>query len=428
MKTRKYLAVFALSALLVSTTTSCSSDDDKNNGITPTVSAVLDKSLAQKFPSAKNINWQAEDTYYNATFTDYDLKTSAWFEPSGTWVMTETDITLQQLPDAIKIAFNGSKYAQWKVDDVEKLERAGLETVYVLELEQNGVDCDLYYNAEGILIREVLDGSNTSTVFKPVSISDKIQNNINSNYKGAKIYDIDYEDAYTEVNIIYEGFKKELTYSLNGDWAMTETEINYSLLPETIKTSFNQSQYSTWETDDIYLLQRSGLESVYVIEVEKGDLEYNLYFSMDGTLLKGNNQNTGSINNNNQINSVNSLSEKINSYINTNHTGARIYDIDYEKTFTEVDIIENGVSKELVFDPNGEWVSTKTSVNKYNVPQIVSTTLVASIYATYVIEDIDYLETTGGNYYKVEVEKGDHEVDLKITLDGKLTVIEESYD
>ena len=42
--------------------------------------------------------------------------------------MTETDVPFSALPQVIKDAFAASAYASWKIDDVDKLERKGIET------------------------------------------------------------------------------------------------------------------------------------------------------------------------------------------------------------------------------------------------------------------------------------------------------------
>ena len=46
---------------------------------------------------------------------------------------------------------------RWSLDDVDMLVREGMEPVYVLEVEQGPREMDLYYNAEGILIKVVED-------------------------------------------------------------------------------------------------------------------------------------------------------------------------------------------------------------------------------------------------------------------------------
>lgn len=69
-----------------------------------------------------------------------------------------------------KSAFESSEYAKWKIDDVDMLERLDMETVYVIEVESGKQEFDLYYSAEGILIKNVADTDNDSGItFRPKS-------------------------------------------------------------------------------------------------------------------------------------------------------------------------------------------------------------------------------------------------------------------
>lgn len=94
---------------------------------------------------------------------------SAWFDNGGAWYMTETDIPFAALPEAVQTAFNGSEYAAapWQVDDVDKLEREGVETIYVVEVEKrengNKTEVDLYYAPDGVLVKKIADAAPTTT-------------------------------------------------------------------------------------------------------------------------------------------------------------------------------------------------------------------------------------------------------------------------
>ena len=40
-------------------------------------------------------------------------------------------------------------------DDVDKLERTGVETIFVIEVENQNQEIDLYYSADGTLIKSI---------------------------------------------------------------------------------------------------------------------------------------------------------------------------------------------------------------------------------------------------------------------------------
>ncbi|MDD3491275.1 MAG: PepSY-like domain-containing protein, partial [Paludibacter sp.] len=75
----------------------------------------------------------------------------AWFETNGTWLMTETDIRRSKIPAAVKSTLDKSEYAGWRIDDVDCLEYANADPVYVLDMEKGESEVDLYYAADGTL-------------------------------------------------------------------------------------------------------------------------------------------------------------------------------------------------------------------------------------------------------------------------------------
>ena len=50
--------------------------------------------------------------------------------------MTESNLRYSSLPQAIREQFEKSVYSTWKKDDIDKIERAGMEAVYIIELEK----------------------------------------------------------------------------------------------------------------------------------------------------------------------------------------------------------------------------------------------------------------------------------------------------
>lgn len=131
---------------------SCDNDDDNSIAV-PTE---LQNAFSSKYPNAANVKWETKSGYYVADFYD-GYEASAWFTQDGKWQMTETDIPYSALPQAVKTSFEKSEYASWKQDDVDKLERTGVETIFVIEIENQNQEIDLYYSADGTLIKSIVD-------------------------------------------------------------------------------------------------------------------------------------------------------------------------------------------------------------------------------------------------------------------------------
>ncbi len=63
-------------------------------------------------------------------------RTRGLFDGTGKWVMTESNLRYSSLPQAIREQIEKSVYSTWKKDDIDKIERAGMEAVYIIELEK----------------------------------------------------------------------------------------------------------------------------------------------------------------------------------------------------------------------------------------------------------------------------------------------------
>ena len=137
---------------------SCDNNDDESIA----VPVELQSTFSAKYPNATNVEWENKYGYYVADFYA-GHEASAWFTQDGKWQMTETDIPYNALPQAVKTSFEKSEYASWKQDDVDKLERTGVETIFVIEVENQNQEIDLYYSADGTLIKSIVDTDDDNT-------------------------------------------------------------------------------------------------------------------------------------------------------------------------------------------------------------------------------------------------------------------------
>ena len=209
---------------------------------------------------------------------------------------------------------------------------------------------------------------------------------------------------------------------------MTETDIRFEQLPEAVKTAFQNSEYKDWRVDDVDKLEREGVETVYVIEVEGVEndrqVEYDLYYSPDGVLTKKVADAPEDYDYGDYIPSK--PVSGVDNYLQTNYPDARILDIDYEGGMTEVEILDGRICRELLFDGTGNWIYTKTEVRRSEVPAAVSSALAASEYKDYYIDDIDHYQSAAeGEYYRFDLESRNGDVKVNITPDGTLTATPE---
>lgn len=286
MRLKIFTLMLALSAAWI--LQSCDNDDDESI-VVPTE---LKSAFSSKYPNASNVRWENKAGYYVADFYD-GYEASAWFSTDYKWYMTETDIPYSALPAEVKAAFEASEYTNangWKVDDVDKLERQGFETVYVIEVEKGNQEVDLYYSADGVLIKSVIDTDDDDNQHLPVVLTAAMEAFINENYAGARIMEVDVEDdrndwdfGFTEVDIIHNGISKEVKFNKNGDWYSTSWDVRTSDLPEAVRTTVN-TKYPGYHIDDVEYFDMADGNDYYLIELEANNLpDKDVRITADGT-------------------------------------------------------------------------------------------------------------------------------------------------
>lgn len=125
-----------------------SCDDDN---ITP------DKNVRDTFesmyPNATRIEWEIEYGYYVVDFRQGGHEKEAWFDTSGAWLMTETDLG-RTAPEIIAAALSNTEYASWRIDDVDYIEQKDKDPFYIVEVEKGSAERDLYFSEAGELLKE----------------------------------------------------------------------------------------------------------------------------------------------------------------------------------------------------------------------------------------------------------------------------------
>ena len=239
-----------------------------------------------------------------------------------------------------------------------------------------------------------------------------------------KAFDEKYPDAgkvewetkggYEVAEFHVSGNETEAWFDNKGNWVMTKTEINFGLLPEAVRTSLNSGEYKDWKPTDFDKLERSNAATVYVIDVEQGEQEFDLYYTEDGILLKA----VPDDDNDNFLPTI--VPQAITDAINEMYPGATVLEFDSEKTGFEVDILHNNIYKDVYFNTGNEWLYTEWDIKEVNLPAIIMNAYKASDYKDYRIDDIDVIENPAGISYVLELEKGNDEVKMTISSEGKI--------
>lgn len=252
--------------------------------------------LSQRYPDAVNVKWTTKNGYYVAKFnkvatrsigSEFDF--SVWFNRAGQWCMTESEISYDALPEVVKAAFQASEYATWKVEDIDKLERSGMETFYVIEAETRSgnieKEVDLYYSESGALIKTVVDIDSDYDYedYLPADIQSELSKFVAQKYPGAVIMDTEFDDGEFEVEIVHAGRGKDVYFSKDYNWLRTEWDVRKNEFPAAVLAQLNAS-YPSWKIDDAeYVETPSG--DWFKIELEKGDSEVKIRITPAGVIL-----------------------------------------------------------------------------------------------------------------------------------------------
>lgn len=124
----------------------------------------------EQYPTAVDVEWEHKHGYVVADFyLPGSGECEAWYKKGGTWVMTSYDMLYNDLPQAVRTAFESGYGVNTPVDDVERVERSKGDTIYMIEITAvvNGYLTDVYldYTADGTLLRTTVDVDNYDGIY-----------------------------------------------------------------------------------------------------------------------------------------------------------------------------------------------------------------------------------------------------------------------
>lgn len=298
MKTKNFMKRAMLFACAVATLGFTSCNDNDNDDIKPSqVPAAVQEAFSRTFPgvNAASAEWeykqQAQQRYLVASFWKDGVEHDAWFTSEGQWTLTEQDFAREtnRLPQVVQDAFRATTYAQspWVVEDIDVIRRNGYEPFYVIEVEQGSREVDLYFDANGKLLKELQDtdqSDDNQAGFLPQQIPAEIQSYVDNHFRGGRIVELEREQGNWELDLISaEGYSVEIVFDAPYQWLSTTTDYRRDQIPAAVNQSV-KSKYPAAHIDDAELLQNTqNTDGKYVVEIENPDRLLTL--SLDGTIL-----------------------------------------------------------------------------------------------------------------------------------------------
>jgi len=118
---------------------------------TKDVPAKVKAAFGMKFPGAQSVHWGKENANeYEAEFVMDGIKMSANYGVNGTWLETESNIPVSQLP-AAAAATIAKQYPKSAVIEADKIERAGKGTLFEAVIETGAKKKEVLLNENGVI-------------------------------------------------------------------------------------------------------------------------------------------------------------------------------------------------------------------------------------------------------------------------------------
>ncbi|HKP31351.1 MAG TPA: PepSY-like domain-containing protein [Chitinophagaceae bacterium] len=130
--------------------------------ITATVSAQIRKipssatdNFKTKYPDAENVEWKDKISHYSALFTINDKSYEAHFDNDGNWKESIVKLDDSEVPAEVNDGYSKSKYTDWSIDKVEKIETNTGKIQYRMQVKKGDLRKKiLYFTPEGRLSKD----------------------------------------------------------------------------------------------------------------------------------------------------------------------------------------------------------------------------------------------------------------------------------
>ena len=234
------------------------------------------------------------------------------------------------------------------------------------------------------------------------------------------------------------GYTTSAWFTEDGTQHQADQDIDFNALPSVVKdalAAYMQQFYADWKVDDCEVVVRNGMSLIYVIEIEKGDLEREISISELGDVLKD----VLDDDDDDDILPVlipEELKAALRSLFPETFDAISFLELEIDDDEIEVDIMESGRHKEVEFDAQYNWVSTEYDVTMEEAMQMLAPEVLQKLLGMAKLAGIDLLDpevqkgieievkdhVTKGLTFEIEIEFGDLELEVKIDQNGNIKI------
>ncbi|ULQ56549.1 PepSY-like domain-containing protein [Flavihumibacter rivuli] len=112
------------------------------------------KDFANRYKSAKSIDWSNKVTNYQCNFMEGSIACTAFYNLDGYWSYTEKKITDEMIPQKTADSFSKSKYRDWESKSKVFIENNNGQKMYRFEVKKGIEKKYIFIDEDGKTIKE----------------------------------------------------------------------------------------------------------------------------------------------------------------------------------------------------------------------------------------------------------------------------------
>ncbi len=116
------------------------------------VPAPVKAAFAKLYPNVKDVDWEKENSNYEAEFEVNKTESSVVFDAKGNLLETEIEINVSELPKSAS-EYVAKKYPKYKIAEASKI----IDATGAVTYEAAVGDTDLIFDSNGLFIKEVIE-------------------------------------------------------------------------------------------------------------------------------------------------------------------------------------------------------------------------------------------------------------------------------
>ena len=315
MKIKNLLLALTCGAFLF---TSCSDDDDpivNHDSEAQNVPQNVQNEFHKLYKDAKDVQWENVKEYHVARFNGKITRgkntrnSSAWFTKDGKHCQSDQEIAFSELPAMVQEGFTmykEMKYPNWKIDECEIVDRAGMGVIFVIEIEKGDKEREISLSEYGDILKDVSgDDDDDLEDILPIIIPEDLEEALKllfpEHFDAVSIVEIDFEDKEITVDVLVGTEHREIKFDLNFQWISTEYEAKMADFLEMLGKEFQETKdklialAEKYKIDifDPFIQKHIEIEveehyqkgKTYSIEIEIGDLEIEFHIDRLGNII-----------------------------------------------------------------------------------------------------------------------------------------------